>query len=245
MTLPKPGKDPKFPQNLRPISILSTTDKLCEKVILKIVQRHIEERGLLNASSFGFSARHRTTLQCMRLTDHATLNLKNNTFTAAVFLDIEKAVDTTWHLGLLYTLSELKLSVTLIKLISSFLSFLRGNSEFRSKVNCLHQGIYEQGCHKFLFCPPHRTVYIYDTLQTHGVSLDLFTDDACIYATDGKEGYVLRKLQRGLSAIEMWLEHWNIKMNEDKTQAIQVSHRLRPLRLILQRMERISHLSVM
>jgi hypothetical protein len=40
--------------------------------------------------------------------------------TAAVFLVIEKASD-TWHLGL-YKLWELKFSISLIKLISSFLS---------------------------------------------------------------------------------------------------------------------------
>jgi hypothetical protein len=102
ITLPKPGKDPKFPQNLRPISLLSTTGKLFEKVILKIVQRHLEDRDLLNASQFGFRARHSTTLQCMRLTDHVTLHFNNNMSTAAVFLDIEKAFDTTWHPGLLY-----------------------------------------------------------------------------------------------------------------------------------------------
>jgi hypothetical protein len=36
ITLPNPGKDPKFPQHLRPISLLSTTGKLSEKVIPKI-----------------------------------------------------------------------------------------------------------------------------------------------------------------------------------------------------------------
>jgi hypothetical protein len=35
ITLPKTGKDPKFPQNLHPISFLPTTGKLFEKVILK------------------------------------------------------------------------------------------------------------------------------------------------------------------------------------------------------------------
>jgi hypothetical protein len=45
-------------------------------------------------------------------------------------------------------------------------------------------------------------VYINDTPQTPGVYLGLFADDTSIYATDRKEGYVLRKLQRGLSAIE-------------------------------------------
>jgi retron-type reverse transcriptase len=101
-----------------------------EKVILKIVQRHIEEKGLLNASQFGFRARHSTTLKCMRLTDHVTLNLKNKISTAAVFLDIKKAFDVTWHPGLTYKLSKLRFSTSLIKLISSFLS----QRKFRASV---------------------------------------------------------------------------------------------------------------
>jgi hypothetical protein len=42
--------------------------------------------------------------------------------TAAVFLDIGKAFDTTWHIGLLYKLPKLQFSTSLLKLISSFLS---------------------------------------------------------------------------------------------------------------------------
>jgi hypothetical protein len=99
ITLPKPGNDPKFPKNLCLIGLSSTTGKLFEKVILKIVQRHIEE------SQIGFRAYCSMTLQCMRLTDHVTLNFNNNMSTAAIFLNIEKAFDTTWHIGLLYKLS--------------------------------------------------------------------------------------------------------------------------------------------
>jgi hypothetical protein len=76
----------------------------------------------LNASQFDFRARHSTTLQYMKLTDQVTLNFNNNMSTAAVFLDIEKAFDTTWYFGLLYKLSKLEFSTSLIKLISSFLS---------------------------------------------------------------------------------------------------------------------------
>jgi hypothetical protein len=50
-----------------------------------------------------------------------------------------------------------------------------------------------------------------------------------MYATERKEGYVLRKLQRGLTAMEAWCERWNIKINEDKTQAIYFSHRRAPV----------------
>jgi hypothetical protein len=71
---------------------LSTTGKLFEKVILKIVQKRIEERELPNANQFGFRVRDGTTLQCVRLTD-VTLNVNDNMSTAEVLLDIEKAFD--------------------------------------------------------------------------------------------------------------------------------------------------------
>jgi hypothetical protein len=90
--------------------------------VSKIVERNIENRKLLNASQFGFRARDSTTLQCMRLADHVTLNFDSTMSTAAVFLDIEKAFDTSWHTDLLYELSKFGFSVNLFKLISSFLS---------------------------------------------------------------------------------------------------------------------------
>jgi hypothetical protein len=77
--------------------------------------------------------------------------------------------------------------------------------------------------------PTLYNLYINDTPQTSGVYLGLFADDICVHATDHEEGYVLRKLQRGFSAIETWSELLNIKINKDKTQAIYFSHRLRPL----------------
>jgi hypothetical protein len=114
VTLPKSGKDQKFPQNLRPINLLSTIGKVLEKVILKIAQKSIEEIVLLNGSQFGFRARHSTTLQRVSLTDHVILNFNNSVSTAAVFLDIEKAFDTSRHIGLLHNLSELKFSILLL-----------------------------------------------------------------------------------------------------------------------------------
>jgi hypothetical protein len=57
----------------------------------------------------------------MRLTDHVTLHFNNNMSTAAVFLAIEKAFHTTWQPGLLYNLSKLQFSTSLIKLIGTFL----------------------------------------------------------------------------------------------------------------------------
>jgi hypothetical protein len=68
---------------------------------------------------FGFCVRHGTTLKCMRLTEHKTLKFYKNMSTAAVFLDIEKVFDATWHLRYLHKLSKWKFSVSVIKFISS------------------------------------------------------------------------------------------------------------------------------
>jgi hypothetical protein len=48
-------------------------------------------------------------------------------------------------------------------------------------------------------------LYINDAPQTHGVHLALFADDTCLYSTDRKEGFIVRKLQRGLSSMETYV----------------------------------------
>jgi hypothetical protein len=183
---------------------------------------------LLNASQFGFLARHITTLQCRRLADHVTLHFNNNMSIAAVFLDIEKAFDTTWHPGLLYKLAKLH-SNNLIKLISSFLSQRKFRVSVEGELSTpryMQAGVPQVS----VLSPTLYNLYINDTPQTPGVYLALFVDDTFlrVYVTDRKEGYVLRKTQHGLNCMSAWCERWNIKVNEEKTRAIYFAHRNRP-----------------
>jgi hypothetical protein len=61
---------------------------------------------------------------------------------------------------------------------------------------------------------------INDAPQTPGVHLACFADGTCLHAKDHEEGFVIRKLQRGLSSMRMWCERWNMKINEEQTLAI-------------------------
>jgi hypothetical protein len=54
-----------------------------------------------------------------------------------------------------------------------------------------------------------------------------------VYTTNRKEGYILRKLQRGLTSVESRCELWNISFNGDKTQAVYFSHRRRQVETFL------------
>jgi hypothetical protein len=146
--------------------------------------------------------------------------------TATVFLDVEKAFDTTWHSGLLYKLSKLEFSTSLIKLIGSFLS----QSKFRvwvegemSTPRAMQAGV-PQGS---ILSPILFNNYINDAPQTHCVHLALFADNSCLCATNRKKGFV-RKLQRGLSSMETWCERWNVQINEEKTREIYISRNRGP-----------------
>jgi hypothetical protein len=139
----------------------------------------------------------------MKLTDHVTLNFNNNISTSAVFLDTEKAFDNTWHSGLLYELSKLQFSVNLITRINTFLR----NRKFRVTVEGelptprkIQAGVPQDS----VLDPTLYNLYINDAPQTPGVQLVPFADNTCTDATERKEGYVLRKLQRGLTAVEAW-----------------------------------------
>jgi hypothetical protein len=119
---------------------------------------------------------------------------------------------------LLYKLYKLKFSTNLIKLISSFLSqwkfsFVEGEMSVPREI----QAGVPQG---YVLSPTLYSMDINGTSRTPSVYLALFANDTCMYATDRKEGYILRKLQRSLSLTEMWCKWWNIKINEDKTQPI-------------------------
>jgi hypothetical protein len=163
----------------------------------------------------------------MRLADHITLNFNNKMSTASVFLDIEKAFNTTWHSGLLYKLSNLEFSNILTKFTVSFLSQRKFRVSVERELSTsreMQAGIPQDS----VLSPTLYNLYINDVPQTYGVHLALFADDTYLYATDLKGGFIVRKIQRGLSSMETWCECWNIKINEEKIQGVYFSRSLRP-----------------
>jgi hypothetical protein len=153
----------------------------------------------MQLSLVSVTPQHDTTMH--ELTDRVTFHFNNKMSTAAVFVDIEKAFDTTWHSGLPYKLSKLKYSTSFIKLIGYFLSQRKFGVSVEGEMSTprvMQEGV-PQG---LVLSPTLFNVYINDAPQTRGVHIAHFADDTCLYATYRKEGFLVRKFHRSLSSME-------------------------------------------
>jgi hypothetical protein len=127
-------------------------------------------------------------------------------------------------------LSEFEFSTSLIKLIASFLTdrkfevLVEGEFSTPRKIT---SGV-RQGS---VLASVLYSLCINDAPVAPGTHLVLFADNTFICAT---EKHVLCKLQCNHTAMNSLCEHWNVMINEGKTQAISFSRRLRVRENVLQ-----------
>jgi hypothetical protein len=119
--IPKPGKPPSDPCSHRPISLLSTLSKLLEHVIAHRLNLFIHQNHILPPEQCGFWKKHSPVHQLTRITDFITHVFNLNKHTGMVLLDIEKAYDTVWFIGLLYKLILLHFPPYLLFFLQSYL----------------------------------------------------------------------------------------------------------------------------
>jgi hypothetical protein len=119
--LPKPNKDHSSPLKYKPISLLSSLEKLFEKVLLKRLHFTLRQLNLIREDQYGFRKGHSTTHALLRLIERITLGFNNNKRTLALFLDIERAFDRVWITGLMSKLMTAEIPAHLIHIIYSYL----------------------------------------------------------------------------------------------------------------------------
>lgn len=220
----KPGKDKLFPQNYRPISLLSTMGKLLEKMILNRIQEHDRQQKQLTPEQFGFTAGHSTVQQLARLTNHISNNFNINKSTAMLLLDIEKAFDTVWHQALVTKPAGYGLPTYIVKFVASYLS----NRSFKVRVNNSYSIVkmvlagVPQGS---ILGPVLSLYYINDIPKHENTQLALFADDTAIYASSWNVNLAMKYLQRHVDLLEPYFNEWKIKINVRKTELVVFTRR--------------------
>ena len=107
--------------NHRPISLLSVINKIFEKLVNNRIVDHREKSGPFSYFQYGFKSFGSTADLLTVVSDRITSTL--NRFGAiCVLLDISKACDRVWHVGLLHKRKSYGTSCQVFGLILSFLS---------------------------------------------------------------------------------------------------------------------------
>ena len=108
--------------NYRPISILSTINKIFEKILYSRLINYIDKFQLLYKYQYGFRKKHSTDHALIELVDQIRFSIDNNQMTCGIFVDLSKAFDTVNHEILLGKLEHYGIRGIALELFKSYLS---------------------------------------------------------------------------------------------------------------------------
>ena len=228
--IPKPGKDHSDVNSHRPISLLSTISKLCERVILARLDAW--QRDKITKYQCGFMRNRETKDQILRVMQiiQANLNTGKGNMVGMVFLDLEKAFDKVWHAGLLHKLNRLQIPAYLGRWIKSYLSdrsFIVKVGDAKSSAYPITAGVPQGsvlGPHLFNIFINDLVDFVFEntTKGDAGVGyeargLALYADDTAVWKAGTKKALIEGDLQRALDLIAEWIFKWRLKVNTKKT----------------------------
>ncbi|KAI4829076.1 hypothetical protein KUCAC02_023139 [Chaenocephalus aceratus] len=114
------------PGNYRPVSILTSTSKVMEKIVYEQVEKYLAENKLIYEFQSGFRTSHSTDTCLLYLSDHIKQEVDEGKYSGMVMLDLQKAFDTVNHPILIDKLKAIgfdKLSVSWMQ------SYLEGREQ--------------------------------------------------------------------------------------------------------------------
>ncbi|KAJ8882594.1 hypothetical protein PR048_014405 [Dryococelus australis] len=184
------------------LSAITTSVKVAEKVLHTRLQHHIDSSHVLPDYQFGFRAKHSTTHQLTRITEHITNTLIQNQYTAAVFLDIEKAFDRVCHEGLLHKLHSIQIPDYLYIIAA----YLHSRKFFAHLPR--HSG------------PTLFNIYVHDFPTARRAKIGCYVDDTMLFASSTRAYLAVRKVQEAINLFQQWFTDWRTAVNVNKSEAI-------------------------
>lgn len=227
LTIPvlKPGKNKKDTSNYRPIAMSNILSKILQKMVNKRLTWVLESKNIIHNSQNGFRSNRSTTDSIINLTEEIQKAFKRKQELIAVFLDIEKAYDTTWKQYILQQLKRHGINGNMFYFIQNFLK----NRKFEVKVN----GHLSQERNQTNGVPQGEILSvilfllaingIFDYLTEGNIKIQLFADDLTIFYRGRNIITTKTLIQKAIKEIEKWSEKTGFRISTNKTKAIRFS----------------------
>ena len=216
--------DPEVPNNYRPISNLSTVNKVFEILTYNRLNDFIEKYGILSEMQYGFRKGKSTTLAILDLTNDFLDTFNKKSFTIALFLDLRKAFDTVDKYILIHKLSILGFRGVSNDFLDSYLSnrkqFVDLNGHTSGLLNVvlgLPQG---SNLGPLLF-----NVFINDITYIIEGKKILFADDGVFYVTANTFEECIGKIIKLITELSEYLKNNRLIPNTEKTKLMLITPR--------------------
>ena len=205
------------PNNYRPISSLTTLNKIFEKLLHKRLNSFFETNNVYSDNQYGFRKGMSTCDAVNELLNSIYTSMNDKKYFGAVFLDLSKAFDTVPHNILLKKLEHYGIRDNALKLMRSYLSnrkqFVSINGHKSEKLD-VKIGV-PQGS---VLGPLLFLIYINDLPNSMStVKSILFADDTTIFSSHENIHTLCRDISADLHLVNEWLIDNSLTLNVSKT----------------------------
>ena len=217
------GGDKMDINNYRPISLLSTFNKIFEKKIHSDISNFIECNHILFTNQFGFRKFHSTIDAVINTHDHIINERRNKNKIIGIFIDLKKAFDSIDNTILINKLNYYGIVGPYNKLLESYLFGRKCVTSINNRVSSEKEikfGI-PQGS---VLGPLLFTLYINDLkFLAENNEINLFADDTCIFTSAKDYNELKTKCNELLITTQDWLRSNSLTLNVKKTHFVDFS----------------------
>ena len=216
--------DPENVSNYRPISNLSTINKVFELLTYNRMNDFIEKNKLLSDLQYGFRKGKSTNLAIFHLVSDFLFCFHQKTYTIALFLDLRKAFDTINKDILIHKLKLMGFRGITNDFINSYMT---NRKQYVNVHNCKSnlEDISVSCPQGSVLGPLFFNLFINDI--THAISFKkvLFADDGVFYVTAETLDECLKKILLVISQLSTYLKVNKLIPNTDKTKLMLITPR--------------------
>lgn len=229
--LKKKNLDKENLKNYRPISNLPFLSKILEKVVLEQLLSHLTDNNLCNVFQSAYRSGHSCETTLLRVVNDLLLAMDSDKLSVLLLLDLSAAFDTVDHDILL---SRLRCSFGIHSTVLDwFKSYICTRKQYVSVGGVastpvpLNFGV-PQGS---VLGPVLFVLYttpLSNLINNHSVNHQLFADDTQLHKSSPPNSFKTLSvcMQSCTDDIKSWMSNNQLKLNDEKTEALLLFHKL-------------------
>ena len=205
------------PSNYRPISILSTINKIFEKILYTRLYKYLTKFDILYNYQYGFRKNHSTIQALIEITDYLKTAIDEKKIVSGIFLDLTKAFDTVNHNILLAKLHNYGIRGVANDLLRSYLTnryqyvSIGNTSSSKQPIKC---GV-PQGS---VLGPLLFLIYINDIANCSKIGkIRIFADDTSAFVEGTKVNEVISNSEILMNDLNNWFKSNKLTLSTNKS----------------------------